>query len=285
MRIQAKNVSIELAELLQNKKEYAVHSCFESGFNIKINKFLCFIGNRQNTKLPYGILLKEQCIPSLVGLIGDRNTGFVWNNEKRQFETEEIVIELGEAGYFSSFLNEKPHRISEDYADLFRDNIDMNIKTGFGLSLLQLIREENAEKNRLYLSFNSKDKEFIKSVLLKWIGCGAGLTPAGDDFLIGILFIHKICHILNHEFLEQLKELIKEEKYTTDISMHYYMSAFENCYNDALLDLYQALISADEKLMRISIDKVLQFGHTSGCDMIAGVLTGLIYGLEHHKLG
>jgi hypothetical protein len=275
MKVHAQNVSAELMKLLRDKEKYAVHSCFESGFNIKVNEFLCFVGNRQNTKLPYGILLKEQHISSLLELINGRKISFVWNKEMSQLVTEEITIELEGCKCFSSLLNQKPYKMSRCCFDLLKDNIDMNMKTGLGVSLWQLINEDNTRRERLYSSFQSKEKDFIKSVLLKWVGYGLGLTPAGDDFLVGILFANRVCNILGQEFLEELEGIVKEEKYTTDISTHYYISAFENCYNDALLDMYQGLITVDKKMIRKSIDKILEFGHTSGCDMMAGILVGL----------
>ncbi len=275
MKVQAQNVSAELMKLLRDKEEYAVHSCFESGFNIKVNGFLCFVGNRQNTKLPYGILLKEQHISSLLELINGRKIGFIWNKEMNQLVAEGITIELKGCSSFSSFLDQKPYKISRCCFDLLKDNIDMNMKTGLGVSLWQLINEDNTRRETLYSSFQSREKDFIKSVLLKWVGYGLGLTPAGDDFLVGILFANRICNILGQEFLEELEAIVKEEKYTTDISTHYYISAFENCYNDALLDMYQGLITVDKKMIRRSIDKILEFGHTSGRDMMAGILVGL----------
>lgn len=275
MKVQAQNISAELMKLLRDKEEYAVHSRFESGFNIKVNKFLCFVGNRQNTKLPYGILLKEQHISSLLESINGRKISFLWNKEMSQLVTEEIIIELKGCKSFSSFLEQKPFKMSRCCFDLLKDDIDMNMQTGLGVSLWQLINEDNRERDGLYSSFQSKERDFIRSVLLKWVGYGLGLTPAGDDFLVGILFVHRICNILSEEFLEELKKIIKEEKYTTDISTHYYISAFENCYNNALIDMYEALSTVDKKMMRRSIDKILEFGHTSGRDMMAGILVGL----------
>lgn len=284
MIMQAESISVELMKLLRDKEAYDVHSCFESGFNIKVKEFLCFIGNKQNVLLPYGILLKQQYIPSLLEVLDGEKISFVWNKEKNQLVAEEIIIELEGCKYFSSFLNQRPHRISKCYFELLKDNIDMNLKTGMGLSLSQLISGENVRRDRLYSSFQSKDKDSIRSALLKWIGYGLGLTPSGDDFLVGILFANTIYPILGQKFLGELEKIVKEEKYTTDISTHYFISAFEGCYNDALIDMYQALITVDKKLVRESIDKVLQFGHTSGRDMMAGILGGLIYGLESYKL-
>lgn len=283
MKVQAESVSIELMKLLKNNEEYAVHSCFESGFNIKVNEFLCFVGNKQNTKLPYGILLAEQSVPQLLEFIDGNKTIFVWNEEKEQLETKKIFIEIRKEKYFSSFLEPGCCMLSKNCLDLLKCNADLNLKTGLGLSLLQIIQKNNTRIDKLCFSFQSKDKHFIKSVLLKWIGYGLGLTPAGDDFLVGILFINRICPILGQEFLEEFEKLIMEKKYTTDISTHYYISALNNCYNDALLDMYQALIKIDEKLVRKSIGKILQFGHTSGIDTIAGIFIGLIHGLENCK--
>jgi hypothetical protein len=270
-------------KLLRDNEEYAVHSRFQSGFNIKVNEFLCFVGNRQNTKLPYGILINEQYTPSLLELVDDRNVSFVWNKEKRQLETEQIDIELRKEKYFSSFLKKGTHKLSKYHFNLLESNVDLNLKTGLGFSLSQLVRRDNVRIEELSSNFQSKEKDSIRSVLLKWIGYGLGLTPAGDDFLVGILFVNRIWPILGWGFLEEFKKLIMEKKYTTDISAHYCISAFQSCYNDALLDMYQALIGIDEKLLKKSIDKVLQFGHTSGSDMMAGILLGLIHGLESYK--
>lgn len=284
MKIQPEAVSAELMKLFKDNEEYVVHSCFESGFNMKINDFLCFVGNRQNTKLPYGILLREQHISSLLELIEGRKLSFVWNKDKMQLSSEEIIIELKECLCFSSFLKQRHNKPQKYWFDLLKDNIDMNLKTGLGLSLSQLIEDENVKRERLYFSFQSKEKDSIRSALLEWIGYGLGLTPSGDDFLVGILFANTINPILGENFLQVLRGLVREKKYTTDISTHYYMSAFENCYNDALLDMYHALMTADGKMIKRSIYKILQFGHTSGCDMMAGILGGLNYKLISYKL-
>lgn len=284
MKIQPEAVSAELMKILKDNEEYTVHSCFEKGFNIKVNEFLCFVGNRQNTKLPYGILLKEQHVFPLLELMDGRKLSFIWNKDKMQLSSEEITIELKECLCFSSLLKQRHNKPQDIYFDFLKDNIDMNLKTGLGLSLLQLINDKNERREKLYFSFQSKEEDSIRSALLEWIGYGLGLTPSGDDFLVGILFANKINPILGENFLQVLLGLVREQKYTTDISTHYYMSAFENCYNDALLDIYHGLLTADKGMLKRSIVKILQFGHTSGCDIMAGVLGGLNYRLKSHKL-
>lgn len=111
------------------------------------------------------------------------------------------------------------------------------------------------------------------------IGYGAGLTPEGDDYLLGYLAalwpwrgdpavgVHRqaVAAAVQHRLHA-----------TTDISRHYLQLAVRGQFSAALVALLQTLAgrTTDDALLR-RVDAVLQFGASSGADTLAGVLHGI----------
>ncbi|WP_267223525.1 DUF2877 domain-containing protein [Dyella silvae] len=112
-----------------------------------------------------------------------------------------------------------------------------------------------------------------------WIGCGPGLTPSGDDYLLGYLAAlwpwQRHPDLTSH--LECVRELLK--KYmcgTTDISRFYLGQAVEGHFSESIHDLIDAVIrhATDEETSALAAD-VMNHGATSGADAMAGILGGL----------
>ena len=57
--LSAKLAASELFEALKEDEAYRIHSQFESGCNLARPPFLCFIGNKNEALVPYGILLNK----------------------------------------------------------------------------------------------------------------------------------------------------------------------------------------------------------------------------------
>ncbi len=81
---------------------------------------------------------------------------------------------------------------------------------------------------------------------------------------------------VGREWKEELKKLY-EGGYTTDISVHYYRSAYNKLFSSDLLSLKQGLLESNLELVVKSINSILKIGHTSGKDLIAGVLVAMKY--------
>ena len=151
-----------------------------------------------------------------------------------------------------------------------------NLFTGFDMTIEELLYKEKEKIQELYRAFKSNDKDYIVMSLKRWIGRGRGLTPSGDDFLQGILFVNEMYPILSKRFKEGIGDLI-EKGYTTDISKNYFISALQGLYTEPLLQFYKALEKQDIVGIRKSVIGILRFGHTSGVDIVTGLLTGFIY--------
>jgi len=112
------------------------------------------------------------------------------------------------------------------------------------------------------------------------IGWGEGLTPAGDDFLVGLcagLAALAQRNAQRRGFLDRLGvAMIARGPRTTPIAAHYLRLAALGHHTEALLQLRDALL-AEHRPERIglTLDRALDIGATSGADTVTGLLSGL----------
>lgn len=103
----------------------------------------------------------------------------------------------------------------------------------------------------------------LREILMSFIGRGEGLTPAGDDFLLGVLLVldnWRFASVV--ELKATLPTLLAR---TTDISR---AMLEQGCHSR-----YSALLLALATGERQAITRVADYGHSSGHDMLTGILT------------
>lgn len=115
----------------------------------------------------------------------------------------------------------------------------------------------------------------------KLAGLGVGLTPTGDDFILGAVLaawiIHppEIARVLAGEITNTAAPL------TTSLSAAWLRSAGRGGAGVLWHDFFDALISEDAVTMQESIKKIMSVGHTSGEDAFAGFIGTLVcYAVE-----
>ncbi|MCC5894235.1 MAG: DUF2877 domain-containing protein [Alkalibacterium sp.] len=115
---------------------------------------------------------------------------------------------------------------------------------------------------------------FTGDNLKKFIGLGVGLTPSGDDFIVGLLAALRSSEAGYHFEKTIKRELTKESiaNKTTRVSSHMISYALDGDFNEALLNLLNG-----RDPLRTSLMQVNSIGSTSGTDMLAGVS----FALEH----
>ena len=114
------------------------------------------------------------------------------------------------------------------------------------------------------------------------VGLGPGLTPSGDDFLGGLLFsIFSLKSAYPEIFpwnQEGVLDFIGWAKSQTHPISHAFLSDFASGHApDPLHKLMNALIQgcAFEEAISMAVP-CLRFGHSSGWDVLAGLLTGML---------
>lgn len=105
------------------------------------------------------------------------------------------------------------------------------------------------------------------------IGRGKGLTPSGDDMLVGYLSVlQALQHPANAMFTAPLRAKVNQQA-TTRVSRNYITALLDGYVSADILALLQALtdnIPANELAKRMHT--VLTMGHTSGHDTIMGMV-------------
>lgn len=102
----------------------------------------------------------------------------------------------------------------------------------------------------------------LREILMSFIGRGEGLTPAGDDFLLGVLLVLDNWHFASVAELKATLPTLLER--TTDISRAMLEQGCDSHYSALLL----ALATGEPQ----AIARVADYGHSSGHDMLTGIL-------------
>ena len=112
------------------------------------------------------------------------------------------------------------------------------------------------------------------------IGLGAGLTPSGDDLLLGYL-AGLWCSVLDIservQFVASLgKAVIRFSRQTNDISRTYLYHAARGQVSSRLAELAETIcLGENSDRLAVTFDSATQIGHTSGMDSVTGLLHGL----------
>lgn len=118
------------------------------------------------------------------------------------------------------------------------------------------------------------------TLAMRVIGLGEGLTPAGDDFLVGLcagLDARKATDIRRKRFRTRLGAVLTAHcGRTTPIAAHFLRMAARGHFSRHLVRALDALITeAAQSRVRAALDDLLAVGATSGVATCAGLRSGL----------
>jgi hypothetical protein len=110
----------------------------------------------------------------------------------------------------------------------------------------------------------------LQSGAAQLAGLGGGLTPAGDDFLTGLMLWAWLAHPTPQRLCYVLAEAAIPR--TTVLSAALLKAATAGECNTAWHRLLRALASGDRAQIPAAVENILSHGHTSGADALAGFL-------------
>ena len=145
--------------------------------------------------------------------------------------------------------------------------------------------------NDRWLPLISEWKDFLKEdglevILEKWdgnhsfplLGLGPGSTPAGDDFLHGRFAAHFRCFSIEDVVVKDFKKCYRPGS-TVRLSENFYRDLFlRKIWRRGNL-LLEALEGDDHQKVLDAVNKLIQWGHSSGLAWLAG----FAYGVEEIK--
>lgn len=261
-----------LSRFLTKNQIGKVHALFRSSFTIKWNDQLVHIGSMQQPLSAYGLAIAEDELKAILAVVS--------LGDIVRLKAEEILL------YANGRLFRFPTR---DYK-----SINLNISDCMRKATSpkwHLLKTELEKHNLLHASAviqNEFDRSLIEELMQKEIdstqeanryishfwGRGIGLTPSGDDFLIGYGMMQAV-FLKQSYWMDALRGSL-DKKTTTDVSEHYYISMLDGYISAQFLELISAASSGGEQeQIAIIIDKIMQFGHTSGLDTLLGIYTAI----------
>ncbi len=118
-------------------------------------------------------------------------------------------------------------------------------------------------------------KEHAADAVKRLVGLGPGLTPAGDDALLGYLAIY--AHMGgNHKQLSVLRAAVVQNlPRTGEISAQMLRDAVSGHYPERLSTVIAALCREEIESLTVLLPRLMETGASSGADMAAGMYFAL----------
>jgi hypothetical protein len=120
------------------------------------------------------------------------------------------------------------------------------------------------------------------------IGFGPGLTPSGDDFIVGFIssyhYLKKSKFTLSinmNDFVEQILLLYKNK--TTFISEMMIYEACKGRFFKPIVELMRNLFFSDQKNSLVSAYRLTKIGSNSGMDILRGIICGIELNTNSHE--
>ncbi len=105
-------------------------------------------------------------------------------------------------------------------------------------------------------------------------GVGNGLTPSGDDFITGLLAAISLIECKEQYKFHNIKQVIREHAIGGNPFSNTYIDlAARGFFTAPVKNLLLAIGNANDVEQRTK--ELINFGHSSGADLIAGILLGL----------
>lgn len=116
---------------------------------------------------------------------------------------------------------------------------------------------------------NLEERLLSRDDISPLLGFGPGLTPGGDDFIIGAL--NAACFFSINLFNKLRASVCGLLNRTTDLSRHYLSMAIKRRAAEDIKNLLGALLNNNREDIRIFTDRILEYGSTSGFYSLSGI--------------
>lgn len=265
--------------LLKKRSVGEVHSKFNSGLNILMDDALIYVGRVGTPLAAFGLTIEEEKLSQLLSSVrtgdlvvnkGDKlifYSGYGTINLYYQ-ELEEIDLRLPE---IKCSVEEIPYSLLYQYLEKIEFEkfigIELDEKTGKYVELLAYADKEERNVNSMIISF--------------FAGRGKGLTPSGDDMLIGFTLALMLFGQFN-TWKNQLAMEVTGDK-TTLISVAYLSALLAGYASEYFIRLVKLMDDTEMGAIENTIHEVRSFGHTSGNDTLFGFFLGLKFLINQGK--
>lgn len=240
-----------------------VHSVFRTSFNVMARGFLAHIGTTREPLSCLGISISPQRMQRLLPCVRPGDRAVFRGGSLRIYNREGVsVIPMGE---LEPVPLEIP-RCPPPGAALGRALEGMELERQAGIPV------DGALAAALEaLCAPRPDDPRLEDAVRFLLGRGKGLTPSGDDILMGYgagLWAWgdpgPFCRAL---------ETVLRQRRTTAVSAAYLEAVLDGCANQDFCRLFRAVQAGDGDACGVLLEGIRRHGHTSGCDSLLGLRT------------
>jgi hypothetical protein len=257
----------------KKSSSFSVHSIFKKSINFSNGDSIFTVTNSEVPISPLNISLTDADINGRFEnkSIFNLEYPFLISENIKIFMTSEIVDTMLEAFSVPSIDSIREFKKETIQLTEGKDGIiKLYHTTSSDDVLLERIRER---VEAIRKSIVQNETTLFESDLNKLFGLGNGLTPSGDDFIYGLYATLRTFN-LKPVFSERIGLLIDECKDRTgDISLNILRSLRAGHIYIPLKQLFRNMNS--NKDCREPIMNLINYGSTSGSDILAGVLFAL----------
>lgn len=270
----ARHVSSGAARILQRDAHCHVHSTFQRAMNIRIGDDLVLLapeGRRESADCPFGIEVAAGDWARIRSGLRSGSLGarWRWHSEQRTFTAgKTLVLAVG-----SPADAVDPIAVAPPVPQVF----DLQASIPAGAPAPGLFQHHDAAEVNAHLraARNALTGGGQLQDVLWLIGRGPGLTPSGDDALVGILAALTACGQVSQGTWTRLARTIERDGdlLTTDVSCAYLLCAVRGEFGRSVADVMDALV--DQTRLHRAVQRLAQHGHTSGVDLLLGLNAAL----------
>ncbi|HEY6356378.1 MAG TPA: DUF2877 domain-containing protein [Burkholderiaceae bacterium] len=253
-----------------------IHSVFAQACNIACHGTLLTLGAPGAADGPTTLRLARGALHDLRGLF---DVGEVVRCRQARMQTGRTELEWMQAGVWrpAPLRRLLPRRRIDEHLR----HAGQRLAQRRSMHTTSVIDREGAwVVSALRCACRALDSERAVRHVARLAGWGEGLTPAGDDFLIGLMAgLDALARDdpRRREFRRALAgALDASTQRTTPIAAHYLRLAAGGHYTEPLVRLRNALLCEDDgDAVDPALHSALAVGATSGADTVSGLLAGL----------
>lgn len=274
--------------------EAVVHSVFESAVNLRQSgsQELLTVFSAGEGHLPQGIRIDASASPFAGLQVGDQAT---CRDGILSFEGASLLIDFRKATRWTSdlcgvYMDVRNPATIAAWRCAWQALNEQQLLRGADIVASELV-DETTRHRPLWVAEIARSVQKMLAATAQFdyeaftslpflIGMGPGLTPSGDDLLVGFL-IGLCCSARGKEerlrFLAELgKAVVGLSSRTTDISRTYLFHAAHGRASSQIVELAVALCGPASDLVVLKTTRAaMRLGHTSGMDAVTGLLLGL----------
>lgn len=264
------------------------HSSFNDIINFSYNDKVISVCNKKIGKGPVNIVINNFPINEIQSIIIFDNNISLNNKYSFSIHSHKHLV-------YSSLLNKtsfSDNSLIISTQKTYKNNIEKVteylLKLNIDKSLIFLLdtKREKAFNTLIEKKFMNKFKNGVLKILnnktINGIseikGLGFGLTPSGDDFIIGFLAaLNLISIILNKNFDSIIEKIYQTAKTNNKISNTFLYFAMQNKYFETFKNFLTSIstnTNENSNNMEYFLNKMISLGHTSGIDTLTGFIIG-----------